>query len=212
MKKINKKGELVGKSYATRKPLEERPEADFYETPKSLVWELLKTDELKNVKTILEPCCGNHAISTELLEAGYQVESKDIKYGNDFLMDDYTDQHFDAVVTNPPFSLWDDIILKAKNHADIVIAIGKTNFFGAKSRFDSGIWKNLKAVYIFSRQIDYQFPVQKDGSMGVGNLVTGWFVWDKNYTGDPALKFIDVQQYCKLGSFEAWKKKNMLSK
>jgi len=35
----------MGKAYANRKPINERPEADFYSTPFSLTWELLKLNE-----------------------------------------------------------------------------------------------------------------------------------------------------------------------
>src|SRR5574344_178179 len=123
----------MGKNYANRKPKEERPESDFYGTPVSLVRELLNTgilDAYKN-KTILEPCCGEYAISNELISNGFTLVSKDLRYGNNFLEDTYTYNEDTAIVTNPPFSLFDDFVLKAKSVAPLVCMIGKTNFFGA---------------------------------------------------------------------------------
>ena len=208
MKRINKKGEVVGKSYATRKEKTKRPESDFYSTPISLVWELLKTGVLDGVKTILEPCCGEKAISNQLEARGYIVTSKDIKTGNDFLLDEYDYGSYDAIVTNPPFSLWTEIIEKAKKTSPLVVAIGKTNFFGVHSRNNNDFWRHLKEIYIFDRQVDYQSPFRQDGLFCVGCLVTAWFVWDMNYNGNPEIKFIDVNKYAKLGSYKNYIKKN----
>ena len=48
---------MKGKAYANRKPVEERPEADFYSTPYSLTWELLRLEDV-DCPTIYEPACG----------------------------------------------------------------------------------------------------------------------------------------------------------
>lgn len=195
-----------GKAYASRNKKDDRPESDFYETPKSLVWELLKLPVLSGCKTILEPCCGDYAISSELEKYGYEVTAKDIKYGNDFLEEKYSEK-FDAVVTNPPFSLFTDIVNKAKTVSNKVVVIGKTNFFGVHSRNIDGFWKHLKDVYIFDRQVEYRTPHREDGLFMVGCLVTGWFVWDMEYLGDPKLHIINVQDYAKLGSYDSFLKK-----
>ena len=128
----------MGKAYANRKPIEKRKPSDFYETPKSLTWELLKTGELEGVKTILDPCCGNYAISNILKESGYIVDENDLIYGSNFLTDQYL-KTYDAIVMNPPFSLWNPFIEKAKSISNKVIAIGKTNFFGAQNRYKIGL-------------------------------------------------------------------------
>lgn len=53
----------MGKAYANRKKAEERHANDKYETPYSLTWELQKLNIVKPNTTMLDPCCGNHAIS-----------------------------------------------------------------------------------------------------------------------------------------------------
>lgn len=197
----------MGKAYANRKKESDRPESDYYCTPKSLVWELLKPDVLKGCKNILEPCCGTYSMSEELKKAGFNVTAKDIKYGDDFLESEYEYGAFDAVVTNPPFSRFDDIINKAKNTAKKVVMIGKTNFFGAYGRHKEGLWKGLKEVYIFNRQLDYRTPQREDGMFYVGNLVTCWMVWDADWKADWwSTKIIDVQKYATLGCLESRKK------
>ena len=50
-------------------------------------------------------------------------------FGNDFLKDDYSNKHYDAIVTNPPFSLWDNFVGKAKQISDKVVMIGRTNYW-----------------------------------------------------------------------------------
>lgn len=66
---------MSGKAYANRKPKEERNENDFYETPYCLTWELQKLNIVKPNTTILDPCCGNYAISKWFMET-YCCSSK----------------------------------------------------------------------------------------------------------------------------------------
>ena len=188
-----------GKNYANRKPLDQRPEADFYGTPISLVWELAKTGVLDKMSTpIYEPASGEGAIAHTLKDMGFSVIEDDIRTtGKDFLQ--YEEKH-GCIVTNPPFSLFDDFVMKAKEVSPLVIMIAKTNFFGAYKRNETGVWKNLREVHIFNRQVDYRSPKRKDGLFHVGNLITGWFVWDRDWKEDYwKTHIMDVQKYAKLG-------------
>ena len=54
---------MNGKAYANRKKAEDRNKNDFYETPYCLTWELQKLNIVKPNTTILDPCCGDYAIS-----------------------------------------------------------------------------------------------------------------------------------------------------
>lgn len=198
----------MGKAYANRKKESDRPENDFYPTPGGLTIELINTGILNDCKTILEPCCGQYAISNILEKYGFQVTSKDLIYGNDFLKDDYTNEHFDAIVTNPPFDIYDEIIRKAKTiDCQKIICIGRTNYFGSHSRNISGMWDELSDVYIFDRQVEYRTPQLEIPDFCVGALVTGWFVWTKGYTDDPKIHILDVQKYATLGSLDRFLKK-----
>ena len=186
-----------GKSYACRKKEEERPQADFYQTPRPLTWELMKLDLFDFNKKVLEPSCGKGAI-TNILKENFKsknVFEGDIKKGQDFLNQRYK-QKIDYVVTNPPFSLFDEFVTQAKRIAIEKIAfIAKTNFFGAEKRNRFGIWNNLKYVYIFNRQVDYRY-FRKDNKLICGNLITGWFIWDMNWKKDYWFtSIIDVQKY-----------------
>ena len=182
-----------GKNFANRKPIEQRPSNDFYETPYCMTEELINTGVLNNVKTIWDPCCGNYAILKVLEKHGYNCFGNDIIYGDDYFAHDY--QHHECVVMNPPFKLFDKFIAKAKQEADLVCAIGKANYFGSHSRNINNLWSNLREVYFFDRQIAFDKPLREDGKVECGMMITGWFVWDMKYTGKPTINVIDMQKY-----------------
>lgn len=96
---------------------------------------------------------------------------------------------------NPPFKLFDKFVEKAKTEADLVCSIGKANYFGSHSRNVNGLWKHLKYVYIFDRQIAFDKPLREDEKVECGMIISGWFIWDMNYNGDPAIKVLDMQRY-----------------
>lgn len=189
---------MNGKAYANRKPVSERPESDNYPTPIALGIELAKLGILNKRKPIYEPAAGAGQLAHTLIDNGFDVYSNDLHVnGADFLK---SNLEFPQIVTNPPFSQFDDFVMKAKELSPFVVMIGKTNFFAAQSRYKNGVWKHLKHVYIFSRQIDYRTPL---GSleMNVGNLVTGWFVWYRRWNKPYwNTSIIDVQKYCTLGA------------
>ena len=55
--------------------------------------------------------------SNILKENGFLVTERDLNQGNDFLKDDYSNEHYEAIVTNPPFDLWDAFVEKSKTIA-----------------------------------------------------------------------------------------------
>ena len=196
---------IKGKAYANRKSAKNRPKGDLYHTPKSLIWtaEGVIKKEFRN-KEILEPCCGNGAISEELIKMGYSVLLNDLHTdkgsGVDYLEKiPYPGSKY--VISNPPFSLWDGFVNQSKTHCKKFMYIGRLNYLGTDSRLKSGIWKNLKWILPFSRYVDYQTPYREDGLFHVGALATGFFLWDMKYKKPPMMKILDVQNYAKLGAF-----------
>ena len=198
---------MTGKPYANRKKLEDRPKGDFYSTPKSLIW--VAEDIIKKEfsgRYVFEPACGKRAISAELEKLGFKVFDNDLYAegvnNQDYLKLDksYMDQQ--NIITNPPFSLWDDFVIKAKSHCDKFMFIGRLNYLGTAGRNKSGIWDGLKAIYPFNRYVDYQTPYREDGLFHVGAMATAWFLWEKKYTEDPIIKILDVQPWAKLGQFK----------
>ena len=187
------KERMKGKNFGNRKPSSQRPDNDFYETPKCMTLELIKTGVLDNVNTIWDPCCGKYAITDVLEEHGFSCFKNDIIYGDNYFAHDY--QKHECIVMNPPFKLFDKFIEKAKKEADLVCAIGKATYFGSHSRNTNGIWEHLRDVYFFDRQIAFDKPLRADGKVECGMLVSGWFIWDMNYNDKPRINVIDMNDY-----------------
>jgi len=185
----------VGKAYANKKTKEERPESDYYGTPIPLTWELIKLNIFDKNYIVYEPASGEGAISNTLKLNGYEVIENDIRTtGVNFLE---CKEYYPQIVTNPPFSLFDEFVESAKRCSDKFAFIAKTNFFGAYKRWENGIWDNLKNVYIFNRQIDYRYN-PFDTKLKCGNLITGWFIWDSSWDRSYwNTHIINVQKYCK---------------
>lgn len=195
--------DTAGKAYANRRRRDDRPEGDYYPTPRSLMWvaEDVFGRWFDKGATVLDPCCGAHVMADELRKFGYSVVENDIclEGGMDYLQGQWNETQ---VVMNPPFSLWDDFVFKAKTHADAIVSIGRLNYLSTHSRYASGIWKDLVAVYPFTRYIDYQTELRDDGMFCVGAMATGWFVWKRDAGTPPFLEMLDVQKYATLGNFK----------
>lgn len=194
---------MKGKAYANRKKEKDRPLGDFYSTPKSLIWEASHIIEgfFSKESPVLEPCFGEGAISQEIEKLGFDyVITNDLYKGGV----DYLSKSFDhkQVITNPPFSMWDEFVEKAKQEAQKVIMIGRLNYFGTSARSRNGIWDHLKEVHCFNRYVDFRTPYREDGLFHVGAMATAWFVWDMDYTGSPKIEILDVQPYAKLGTYK----------
>lgn len=191
---------IKGKAYANRKPESERPKNDFYPTPSCMVKELIKSGLFLEHKDsdIYDPCCGKYAIGNILRQYGYKnIVEKDLMYGQDFFLADYTDNTFDVVIMNPPFKSFNGFVEKAKSISDKVYCIGKMNFFGAHDRNVKGLWKHLEWVLPFDRQIAFDKPETEDGKVECGMIVSAWFIWNKHYNGYPKIKVLDMQKYIK---------------
>lgn len=48
---------------------------------------------------------------------------------------------------------------------------------------------------MFDRQIAFDKPLRDDEKVECGMIVSRWFIWDMNYTGEPTLRVIDMQKY-----------------
>lgn len=193
----------MGKAYANKKPELDRPKGDFYSTPKSLIWVAkdIILSEFITTKTILEPCCGQGAISTELKSLGYNVVENDLYFNNgvDYLENNFTIPY---MITNPPFSLWDEFVHKAKKECEKIMIIGRLNYLCTHSRLVNKTWENLKTIYCFDRYVDYRTPFRDDGYFNVGAMATGWFIWEKGFIASPTISILEVQNYAKLGNYK----------
>ena len=166
-----------------------RHASDFYQTPYCLTDLLLTKESLSG--TVLEPACGNRAIVCRLPYCSMYYDKE-----TDFLTET---EHYDTIITNPPFSLAQEFILKAKEIANHkIIMLLPLSYLHGKKRFDT-IYKDkifpLKKVYVFTRYPMLEDSVRPDGKHKTGMMVYAWFVWDKHYNGLPQIDWLDNNEY-----------------
>jgi hypothetical protein len=180
---------MTGKNFSCNN-MGQRKKSDFYETPYSITQQFLDREKLNG--SILEPASGSGAISKILIKNGYEVISKDLSLGDDFLKES---NKFDTIITNPPFSLAFEFIQKAKEISDYFAFLLPLSYLHGKKRFDN-IYSDekfpLSRIYVFTRYPMLGEPLRKDGKYNTGMMVYAWFVWDKLSVGkEPIIRWID---------------------
>jgi len=179
----------------------DRQKEDFYPTPGYVVDELLKRETFTGLTR--EPACGDGAISKVLLSHGMEVISTDIVDRGfsgtgiiDFLSENTLFEKANGmvcnnIITNPPYSLALEFVLKSKKVAQKKIAMFlKTVFLESEGRREmfADTKFPLKTIYQFSKRVSlYKDGVKMKNS---GMIAYAWFVWDKEHKGEPTIKWI----------------------
>ena len=166
-----------------------RHKSDFYQTPYNLTRRLLEAEKFEG--RILEPACGGGAITTILEEAGYRdITAYDLLIdGKDFL--DET-RKFDAIVTNPPFSLAKEFILKACEIAPRFAFLLPLNYLHGKERLDEIYSREiLEKIYVFARYPLLSAEIRPDGKYETGMMVYAWYIFDTRHKSAPTIHWID---------------------
>ena len=174
---------------------EERSKLDYYGTDPRSTKALLEQESFDI--NVWEPCAGHHLMVNVLKEAGYSVKATDIAdygFGDEkinFL--DYDGEWDGDIVTNPPYGLSTDFVVKAlevvKPGRRVAMFLRLQTLEG-KDRYDRIFSVNPpKTVYIFiNRQVS-----DKNDDFNKGSAVAyAWYVWEKGFTGTPALKWIST--------------------
>lgn len=127
----------------------ERKPADLYPTPVNATEAIIELLKSLAVKRVWEPACGDGRIARVLEWHGMEVTGTDLREhsgygagGFDFINDNaltklgLCEGQFDAIVTNPPFSLAREFIEKALTIAPVVVMLVKQNYYNTDNRFD----------------------------------------------------------------------------
>jgi hypothetical protein len=165
---------------------------DFYSTPPEAVHALLAVENFQG--DILEPACGDGAISKVLEAAGHTVRSTDLvergygEAGHDFLMFGYPYRAAN-IVTNPPFKLAEQFVDRALEHADDkVVMLLKLNFLEGGKRAPWLKRTPLKKVWIFAKRLTFRIPGRE--TQGNGMIAFAWLIWEHGHTGDPTIGWL----------------------
>ena len=184
---------MSGKNFSANN-LGQRRKSDFYETPYSITQQLLDHEPFALDRVTLEPACGDGAIlrvlhRNGLIAWGYDKET-------DFLVET---REFDQIITNPPFSLALNFILRAKLISRHKFAfLLPLSYLHGKERLDR-VYKDrnfpLARVHVFCRYPMLGRPLREDGKYGTGMMVYAWFVWERAHRGEPIIRWIDNQHF-----------------
>jgi len=192
---------MTGKAFLNKQS--ERPIGDLYETPYSMTEQLLERETFDGA--VFEPASGKGAIVNVLDRRGYMPIYSDLYYTKnkvDFLKTTYSMQN---IITNPPYSMADEFVTHAKKlYKNKIAFLLRTNYLSGTKRLNAGIYTELSKVYIFSRMADLRAPMRGDGKYPTAGIVYAWCIWEKGYTGDPMINFIDNNKYCL--SIKEWDK------
>ena len=187
-----------------------RVENDFYATNpitvKKFLFALEKDTlltEIFNGSTVWECACGNGNI-VKAMQSYFRTESI---YVEKYLASDLVNRGYgnienflestakaDVIITNPPFSLINDFIKHGLEQTNrFLIFFAKIQLLETKAR--TKILKNspLRFVYVHSeRQGTWRDgnPLDENGKPWSTTMCMAWFIWDKEYKGEPILRFI----------------------
>ena len=181
-----------GKNFSANNSSGKRKKSDFYETPYTLTRKFLEVEEFNKELSVCEPACGDGAIVKVLEEYWQKDRIRSYDREVNFLWD-YDD--YDYIITNPPFSLAFEFIQKAKQRARYKFAfLLPLSYLHGKKRYDeiySDKTYGLKKVYVFTRYPMLGEKLRDDGKYNTGMMVYAWFVFEKGYSDQPLIDWLD---------------------
>jgi len=173
---------------------ENREKDDWYPSPPEATAGLLRAEMFDG--PIWECACGDGAISKPLIEAGHTVVSSDLVdrgYGVpaiDFLME--WQGRAPNIVTNPPFKLAEQFVIKALDLTTRKVAIlARLAWLEGIDRRDRIFTKTpIARVHVFSRRLHMQRARAATKEDAGGMIAFAWFVWDHQHKGPPTLGWL----------------------
>ena len=202
---------LQGAKLAGGNPKDERVEYDFYATDPKAVEKLLLKYSINGNK-ILEPCVGNGNIAdtvkkfykTEIDITG--VDIVDRGYPNTIVQDFLTwqtDEKFEAIITNPPYSLAKEFVekgIKLLTDETEDTCNGQMAMFLKIQFLEGAKRKELfekyppKYIYVFRNRMatwNNGEPLDPNGKRWATTMCHAWFIWGKGSTTEPIIRWLD---------------------
>lgn len=163
-----------------------RQKDDFYPTPREAVEALIRAEKLP--ADIWECACGDGSISEPLKTAGHNVISTDLNdwnYGTtgvDFLME--FQPLAPAVVTNPPYKLANEFVIKCMDMKLPYFAmLLRLAFLEGKQRRAEIYNRQPPArVHVFSERLTMWRGDEEQPEGSSGFIAFAWFVWEQGKT------------------------------
>lgn len=162
---------------------------DYYPTPPHATRALMEQETFNGV--ILEPCCGEGAMSDVLKETNPVFSSDLYNRGYGAVRDVFAYQNpIDNVVTNPPFEIAPKIITHLLPLFKYKMAFFlRTAFLESVSRYNSIYTVHPPSrVYVFTKRVTL-FPAGETKTTG-GTTSYAWFVWEREIPSHTELKWL----------------------
>jgi len=143
----------------------------------------------------LEPACGAGHMAEVLKEYVERVDASDAyDYGygevRDFVLEPYQAGSYDWVITNPPFRLAQEFVIRGLEVARIGVAmVARTTFLESVGRYEAIFGENPPAIFA---QFTERVPMLKGRLDPKASTATGyaWFVWRKDISAEPRLMWV----------------------
>jgi type I restriction-modification system DNA methylase subunit len=172
---------------------------DDFPTPpwatRALVEHVLGNKKTLSTQTCLEPACGAGHMAMVLKEYFRNVQASDaFEYGygtrRDFLAHPFETNSIDWVITNPPFRLGEEFVLKALTIARQGVAVlARTVFLESVGRYERIFQENPPTKFA---QFAERVPMVKGRLDIKASTATGyaWLVWEKTGSKIPRLMWV----------------------
>lgn len=179
--------------------IEPKDAADDFPTPpwasRALLEHVLGNPKTLATLSCLEPACGAGHMAKVLKEYFRNVQASDAyEYGyglkHDFLAGPLEANSVDWVITNPPFRLAEEFILKALSIARQGVAIlARTVFLESVGRYERIFLENPPTKFAqFSERVPmFRGRLDRKGSTATGYA---WLVWEKYGSHAPRLMWV----------------------
>jgi hypothetical protein len=179
--------------------IEPKDSPDDFPTPpwatRGLIEHVLENKKALSKMSCLEPACGAGHMAKVLKEYFGQVQCADAHlygYGRrrDFLTYPYETNAVDWVITNPPFRLAEEFVLRALRVARHGVAIlARTVFLESVGRYGAIFRDNPPTKFA---QFAERVPMVRGRLDIKATTATGyaWFVWEKHSIGNPRLMWV----------------------
>ncbi len=172
----------------------DRQNEDYYATePKAM--ELLLEEETFAPR-VWECACGEGHLSKVLERHGYDVLSTDLIYRGYGRQEDFlkAEGGFDGdIITNPPYKFAMEFVKKALSlvpAGNKVAMFLKLTFLEGKGRKQFFLDNPPKTVYVSSSRLICAMNGDFE-TITSSAVAYAWFVWEKGYTGDPVIRWIN---------------------
>ncbi len=151
----------------------DRSNVDYY-TPDNALDRLLGIIPKNFV--IWEPCSGQGHMVRFFEQHGYKVISSDISKGQNFLIYE-PDEHYDIIITNPPYNLSDQIINRCYTLGKPWLLLMPFNVLQGKQRVLMFRYKGIQ-LFLLGERINYIIPEEQQSKRKKQKSVCPfWSIW-----------------------------------